>query len=64
MFDLDLEIQLDDVISVEASKENALLQIINGRAHSILFWWKFDAFALIIDGKLLAYASDDLKHIF
>ncbi|KAH0919752.1 hypothetical protein HID58_027412 [Brassica napus] len=49
----------------KASKENVLLQIINGKAQLKYAGGNSDAFALIIDGKSLAYAlDDDIKHIF
>ncbi|KAG7651033.1 putative P-type phospholipid transporter [Arabidopsis thaliana] len=51
-----------DVIA-KASKENVLSQIINGKTQ--LKYSGGNAFALIIDGKSLAYAlDDDIKHIF
>lgn len=50
---------------MQASKENVLLQIINGKAQLTYSGGNSDAFALIIDGKSLAYAlDDDVKHIF
>uniref|UniRef100_A0A1J3E185 Phospholipid-transporting ATPase n=2 Tax=Noccaea caerulescens TaxID=107243 RepID=A0A1J3E185_NOCCA len=50
---------------VKASKENVMLQIINGKAQLKYSGGNSDAFALIIDGKSLAYAlDDDIKHIF
>ncbi|XP_024006621.1 putative phospholipid-transporting ATPase 9 isoform X2 [Eutrema salsugineum] len=49
----------------KASKENVLLQIINGKSQLNYSGGNSDAFALIIDGKSLAYAlDDDIKHIF
>ncbi|CAN8238897.1 unnamed protein product [Cochlearia groenlandica] len=49
----------------KASKENVLLQIINGKSQINYSARNSDAFALIIDGKSLAYAlDDDVKHIF
>ncbi|CAH2066222.1 unnamed protein product [Thlaspi arvense] len=49
----------------KASKENVLAQIINGKAQLKYSGGNSDAFALIIDGKSLAYAlDDDIKHIF
>ncbi|KAJ4874592.1 putative phospholipid-transporting ATPase 9 [Raphanus sativus] len=49
----------------KASKENVLLQIINGKGQLKYGGGNSDAFALIIDGKSLAYAlDDDIKHIF
>ncbi|CAH8358913.1 unnamed protein product [Eruca vesicaria subsp. sativa] len=49
----------------KASKENVLLQIINGKGQLKYSGGNSDAFALIIDGKSLAYAlDDDIKHIF
>ncbi|WZZ68387.1 hypothetical protein YC2023_079757 [Brassica napus] len=49
----------------KASKENVLLQIINGKTQLKYAGGNSDAFALIIDGKSLAYAlDDDIKHIF
>ncbi|KAH0919493.1 hypothetical protein HID58_027153 [Brassica napus] len=50
----------------KASKESVLLQIINGKAQLKYFGGgNSNAFALIIDGKSLAYAlDDDVKHIF
>ena len=53
-----------DVI-LQASKESVLLQIINGKAQLKYSGGDSNAFALIIDGKSLAYAlDDDVKHIF
>lgn len=50
---------------LQASKENVMLQIINGKAQLKYSGGNSDAFALIIDGKSLAYAlDDDIKHIF
>ncbi|XP_019098397.1 PREDICTED: putative phospholipid-transporting ATPase 9, partial [Camelina sativa] len=49
----------------KASKENVLAQIINGKTQLKYSGGNSDAFALIIDGKSLAYAlDDDVKHIF
>ncbi|KAJ4884232.1 putative phospholipid-transporting ATPase 9 [Raphanus sativus] len=49
----------------KASKESVLLQIINGKAQLKYSGGNSNAFALIIDGKSLAYAlDDDVKHIF
>ncbi|CAF2185919.1 BnaA07g24470D [Brassica napus] len=50
----------------KASKESVLLQIINGKAQlKYSGGGNSNAFALIIDGKSLAYAlDDDVKHIF
>jgi phospholipid-translocating ATPase len=51
------------VVILQASKENVLSQIINGKTQ--LKYSGGNAFALIIDGKSLAYAlDDDIKHIF
>ncbi|CAA7036333.1 unnamed protein product [Microthlaspi erraticum] len=55
-----------DVIA-EALKENVMRQIINGKAQLKASGGKSEAeaFALIIDGKSLAYAlEDDIKYIF
>ena len=52
-------------IILQASKESVLLQIINGKAQLKYSGGDSNAFALIIDGKSLAYAlDDDVKHIF
>ncbi|CAH8348235.1 unnamed protein product [Eruca vesicaria subsp. sativa] len=49
----------------KASKESVLLQIINGKSQLNYSGGNSKAFALIIDGKSLAYAlDDDVKHIF
>ncbi|VVA94514.1 unnamed protein product [Arabis nemorensis] len=49
----------------KASKENVLMQIINGKTQLKYSGGNSDAFALIIDGKSLSYAlDDDVKHIF
>ncbi|KAF2552893.1 hypothetical protein F2Q68_00035173 [Brassica cretica] len=53
-----------DVIA-EALKENVLRQITNGKVQLKASGGNSKAFALIIDGKSLAYAlEDDMKYIF
>ncbi|CAH8358494.1 unnamed protein product [Eruca vesicaria subsp. sativa] len=53
-----------DVIA-DALKENVLRQITNGKVQLKASGGKAEAFALIIDGKSLAYAlEDDMKYIF
>uniref|UniRef100_A0A1J3H2W1 Phospholipid-transporting ATPase n=1 Tax=Noccaea caerulescens TaxID=107243 RepID=A0A1J3H2W1_NOCCA len=53
-----------DVIA-EALKENVLRQINNGKVQVKASGGKSEAFALIIDGKSLAYAlEEDMKYIF
>ena len=52
-------------IVLQALKENVLRQITNGKVQLKASGGNSKAFALIIDGKSLAYAlEDDMKYIF